>query len=344
MKELPKVTIIIPCRNEEKFIGKCLDSLIVQDYPKDKLEILVMNGMSADKTKEIAEKYGREHSFIAGGKPDILSKLTIKVLDNPNKTTPHALNIGLKNSTGELFMHMGAHATYQKDYISKSVKYLIEYDADNVGGILRTLPSINTLMAKAITLILSNKFGTGNSFFRIGSDKPIWADTVFGGCYKREMLVKVGGYNEKLTRSQDMELNMRLKKIGAKTLLAPDIIGSYYPKSTFNSFFKHNISDGIWAIYPLKFGAPIFSVRHLAPLAFILVLVITAILGGFFKIFLWLLILELVVYFGTSKIISIKIAKKEKRLVLIVPLMASFFARHFGYGIGSLIGLIKLIF
>jgi len=328
---LLKVTIVIPCRNEEKFIDKCLDSLIAQDYPKEKLEIFVLDGMSTDKTKQIVEEYNKNHSFI-------------KVFDNSNKTSPYALNIGLKNSTGELFMHMGAHATYQKDYISKSVKYLIEYNADNVGGILQTLPSTNTLMAKAITLVLSNKFGTGNAFFRVGSNKPIWVDTVFGGCYKKEILIKVGGYNEKLTRSQDMEMNMRLKKIGAKTLLAPDIIGSYYPKSTFNSFFKHNISDGIWAIYPIKFGAPVFTVRHLAPLAFILTIIGTVILGIFFEIFLWLLIVELVVYFGTSKIISIKIAEKEKRLALIFPLIAGFFARHFGYGIGSLIGLIKLIF
>ena len=330
MNNLPKVTIIIPCRNEEKFIGKCLDSLIDQDYPKEKLEILVLNGMSVDKTREIAQEYSKKNSFIS-------------FLNNPSKTTPCALNIGIKNSIGELIMRMDAHTTYQPDYVSKSVKYLIEYNADNVGGILQTLPSTNTLMAKAITLVLSNKFGTGNAFFRIGSDKPIWVDTVFGGCYKKEMLIKIGGYNEKLTRSQDMEMNMRLKKIGAKTLLAPDIIGHYYPKSTLNSFFRHNISDGIWAIYPLKFGAPIFTVRHLAPLAFVLIILITAILGIFFKIFFWLLLLELVIYFGISKIVSIKIAGKERRLILTPYLIAAFFARHFGYGIGSLIGAIKLM-
>ena len=324
------VSVIIPCRNEEKFIGKCLDSLVTQDYPKDKLEIFVLNGISVDKTKEIVREYNKKYPFI-------------KILDNPNKTSPYALNIGIKNSTGELIMHMGAHTIYQLDYVSKSVKYLIEYNADNVGGVLRTLPSINTLMAKAITLVLSNKFGTGNAFFRIGSDKPIWVDTVFGGCYKKEMLIKVGGYNEKLTRSQDMEMNMRLKKIGAKMLLAPDIVSYYYPKATFKAFFKHNISDGIWAIYPLKFGAPIFTVRHLAPLAFILILIGTAVFGIFFKIFLWLLLLELVVYFGTSKIISIRIAEKEKKLILTPYLVTAFFARHFGYGIGSFIGLIKLI-
>ncbi|MFA5386127.1 MAG: glycosyltransferase family 2 protein [Candidatus Paceibacterota bacterium] len=327
----PKVTIVIPCRNEERFIRKCLDSLIGQDYPKDKLEIFVLNGMSTDKTKQIVEKYSEKYSFI-------------KAFDNPNKTSSYALNIGLKHSTGELFMHMGAHATYQNDHISKSVRYLIEYDADNVGGILRTLPSANTLMAKAITLVLSNKFGTGNAFFRIGSDKPIWVDTVFGGCYKKEMLVRVGGYNEKLARSQDMEMNMRLKKIRAKTLLVPDIVSCYYPKPTFNSFFKHNISDGIWAVYPIKFGVAVFNVRHLAPLAFILILVITAILGGFFKIFLWFFVLELIIYFGMSLLFSAKIAAKEKRLALIPFLVAGFFARHFGYGIGSFVGLIKLIF
>ena len=329
MKDLPKVTIIIPCRNEKKFIGKCLDSLIAQDYPKDKLEILVLNGMSTDKTKTVVEGYGRKHPFI-------------KILDNPNKTSPCALNIGIKNSTGELIIHMGAHSTYQPNYVSKSVNYLIEYGADNVGGILLTLPASNTLIAKAIALVLSNRFGTGNAFFRLGSDKPIWVDTVFGGCYKKEMLLKVGLYNEKLTRSQDMEMNMRIKKAGGKILLAPDIIAYYYPTSTLKEFFKHNFTDGIWALYPLKFGASL-KLRHYVPFIFVLSLIFFLISSFFFKPTIYLFLFIIGLYLLASLFFSISIAIREKNLGLFFVLPLAFACRHFGYGLGSLIGLIKLI-
>ena len=329
MKDLPKVTIIIPCRNEKKFIGKCLDSLIAQDYPKDKLEILVLNGMSTDKTKTVVEGYGRKHPFI-------------KILDNPNKTSPCALNIGIKNSTGELIIHMGAHSTYQPNYVSKSVNYLIEYGADNVGGILLTLPASNTLIAKAIALVLSNRFGTGNAFFRLGSDKPIWVDAVFGGCYKKEMLLKVGLYNEKLTRSQDMEMNMRIKKAGGKILLFPDIITYYYPKPTLKEFFGHNLLDGIWAIYPLKFGASL-KLRHYVPFIFVLSLIFSLILSFFFKPTIYLFLFIIGLYLLASLFFSISIAIREKNLGLFFVLPLAFACRHFGYGLGSLIGFIKLI-
>ena len=329
MKDLPKVTIIIPCRNEKKFIGKCLDSLIAQDYPKDKLEILVLNGMSTDKTKTVVEGYGRKHPFI-------------KILDNPNKTSPCALNIGIKNSTGELIIHMGAHSTYQPNYVSKSVNYLIKYGADNVGGILLTLPASNTLIAKAIALVLSNRFGTGNAFFRLGSDKPIWVDAVFGGCYKKEMLLKVGLYNEKLTRSQDMEMNMRIKKAGGKILLAPDIIAYYYPKPTLKEFFGHNLLDGIWAIYPLKFGASL-KLRHYVPFISVLSLIFFLISSFFFKPTIYLFLFIIGLYLLASLFFSISIAIREKNLGLFFVLPLAFACRHFGYGLGSLIGFIKLI-
>lgn len=306
------VSIIIPCRNEEKYIGRCLDSIVLQDYPKENLEVLVVNGMSDDKTKEIAQNYSRQYSFI-------------KVLDNPNKFTPFGLNLGIKEAKGEIIMRMDAHAGYEKDYILKCLKYLKEYNADNVGGVMKTLPAKNTIIAKAIAIVLSNPFGTGGSYFRIGSKEPREVDTVFGGCYKKEVFEKIGLFNENLVRSQDLEFNLRLKKAGGKILLVPDIVSSYYPKSNLKDFFIHNFKDGIWAIYPLKFVKMPFKLRHYIPLIFVLTLPLS----------IWPYIL-------LSLFFSIKIAIKEKdfRLFFLMPL--AFAARHIGYGLGSILGLIKL--
>ena len=315
---LPFVSIIIPCRNEEKFIGKCLDSIIAQDYPKDRLEVLVVDGMSEDGTREIVERYTdmslRARSLachceqseaisardklrnlgIATSLPALA--MTIKLLDNPKKITPCALNIGIKNAKGEIILWMSAHNRYEKDYVSKCVKYLKEYDADNVGGVMITLPRDNAFIGQAIATVLSHPFGVGNSVFRTGAKEPKWVDTVFGGCYKKEVFDKIGLFNESLVRSQDMEFNLRLKKTGGKILLAPDIVSYYYPKSNLKDFFIHNFEDGSWVTYPLKFGIKAFSWRHLIPLFFILGLVGTGILGIFFSPLLWLFLFVLSSY------------------------------------------------
>lgn len=328
---LPFVSVIIPCRNEEKYIGKCLGSLLSQDYPKEKMEILVIDGMSEDKTREIVENYIKEYPLF-------------KLLDNSKKFNPFAINIGIKSSNGEIVMIMGAHTHYEKDYISKCVKYLTEneYDADNVGGVLKIVPIENTLTAGAIAFSLSSPFGSGTSYYRTGLKKPRWVDTVFGGCYKREVFKKIGLFNESLVRSQDMEFNLRLKKAGGKTLLVPEIVAYYYPKSNLKDFFLHNFEDGIWAIYPLKFVKIPLRLRHYIPLIFISSLLGTGMLGIFFSVSFWLFLFVLGLYFLINIYFSAKIAAREKNLGYLFLMPISFAARHFGYGLGSIFGLIKL--
>lgn len=326
---LPYVSIIIPCLNEEKYIEKCLDSIINNDYPKDKLEILVVDGASNDRTKELVKNYSTKHSFV-------------KIFDNPKKFTPVSLNIGIKQAKGEVIARMDAHAFYEKDYLSKCVKYLYEYGVDNVGGVMMTRPRKDTLLGKVIAAVLSNPFGVGNAFFRTGVKEPILVDTVFGGCYKREVFQKIGYFNENLPRGQDMELNMRLKKSGGKILLAPDIKSFYYARSDFISFWRHSFTDGVELVYPLKFGVVIFSWRHLAPLAFVLSLIVLLPLTFFSLKFFILLSLVLSSYLLISIFFSAKIsfAKKDFRYLFLAPI--GFALLHFGYGSGSVWGLLKV--
>jgi len=318
MKELAGdkqfVSIIIPCRNEEKFISQCLDSILANDYPKENLEILVIDGVSEDGTKEIVKKYTNQYPFI-------------KILENPKKFTPFALNIGIKQAKGEIIMRMDAHSTYEKDYILKCIKYLKEYNADNVGGIWKIVPREKTLVAKSIAFASSSIFGAGDAFYRRSYSKgPKWVDTVFGGCYKKEVFKKIGLFNKNLIRSEDMEFNLRLRKAGGKILLVPEIVSYYYPKSNLKEFFFHNFEDGIWAIYPLKFMKTPLRLRHYIPLIFVLTLPLN----------IWF-------YIPLSLFFSLQIAFREKdlRLFFLMPLV--FAARHIGYGLGSVVGLIKLL-
>jgi glycosyltransferase involved in cell wall biosynthesis len=327
--QLPFVSIIIPCKNEEKFIAKCLDSILIQDFAKENLEVLVIDGASEDKTKEIVRSYARKYPFI-------------KLLENAQKYTPFGLNIGVKAAQGDIIMRMDAHAGYENDYIAKCVKYSQESGADNVGGRIRTVPADQTSEAKAVAICLSHPFGVASSF-RLGSANPREVDTVFGGCYKKEVFKKIGYFNEKLLRSQDYEFNLRLRAAGGKIIMFPDILATYYPQATLWGFLKHNFEDGFWVTYPLKFKIKYFGFRHLLPLIFVLTIILLGLLSLIFPIFRLLFELLIIFYLFLTILFSWQIALKNKNFGLTTDMLIAFLSRHFGYGLGSLWGLVKIL-
>jgi glycosyltransferase involved in cell wall biosynthesis len=321
------VSIIIPCRNEEKFIGKCLDSIIAQDYPKENLEVFVADGMSDDKTREIVADYCQKYSFI-------------KLLDNPRKFTPFALNIGIKNSSGKIIVRMDAHADYAKDYVSRCIGAMNDSDADNVGGRVMVMPRDNSLASRAIALCLSSFFGAGNAIYKIKIvKKPVEVDTVFCGCYRKEVFDKIGFFDERMIRNQDLEFNLRLCRAGGKIVLFPRIISYYFPKKSLREFAKHNYDDGYWVIYPLSYGLKTFSWRHLLPLLFVLGLLLSLAAGLFAKQILLLFYAAMGSYALVSLFFSLVAALKEKTPGLLFIMPAVFFIRHFFYGLGSLAAL-----
>jgi len=330
VSNLPYVSIIIPCRNEEKFIGNCLDSIVLNDYPKKRLEVLVVDGMSEDGTKEIAKKYVQQYAFI-------------NILDNPKRIIPSAMNIGIRNAKGDIIMKMDAHSTYKEDYISKCIKYLYEYNADNVGGIWHMIPRENTLLGKSIVFALSTPFGAGNAHFKIGSKEPRWVDTAPFGCYRKNVFNRIGLYDENIARSEDFNINSKLRRSGGKILLIPDIIIYYYTRSKFSEFCKHNFDNGFWITYPLKFFRTLFSWRHLLPLLFVLILISLIALSIFFPISLWLLLFIIASYILINFYFSCNITYKEKDLRYLILMPITFASIHLCYGLGSAWGLWKVI-
>jgi len=325
------ISIIIPCYNEKKFIDKCLNSILVNDYRKDKMEVLIIDGMSDDGTRYVIEQYMKDYKFI-------------HLLDNAKRHTAVALNIGIKNARGQLILWMSAHNLYEKQYISKCIKYMEEFHADAVGGIIKSLPRNNNFPGKLICIAVSHPFGVGRSLHKIGTRIPQWVDTAFGTCYKREVFQRIGFFNEKLVRGQDMEFSLRLKKAGIKTLLAPDLISYYYTRTHLKSFIKHNFINGLWAILPFKYSniMPV-SLRHLVPLVFVLSLIGFGLLSLINIFCLWALVGILGAYLLLNIYFSIQIAIKEKdlRLFFLIPIL--FATLHISYGLGSVLGLIKCL-
>jgi GT2 family glycosyltransferase len=331
MKEIPFVSIIVPCRNEVKFIDACLSSINANDYPKDHLEVLVVDGMSEHATRSIIENYASRFSFI-------------KMVDNPKMVTPTALNIGIGLAKGEIIIWMSAHNRYCTNYISRSVECLETYGADNVGGIIITEPRDRTLVGKAIVSALSHVFGVGASYFRIQRNHPTWVDTVFGGCYKRAVFDRIGLFNEALVRGQDMEFNLRLRKAGGKILLAPDIVSYYAARSDFWSFVKHNWTNGVWAILPFVYSQVMpVSWRHLVPMAFVLGLASLGVLAVIWTPGRWLFAGAVGIYAVAAVAAAFHVAVRESdvRLLPLMPLI--FVALHLSYGSGSCWGLLKAV-
>ncbi len=330
MEKIQLVSIIIPCRNEEKFISKCLDSVLENDYPKDNLEIFVVDGMSCDKTVEIVKKYTEKCPLI-------------KLLDNPKLVAASALNIGIKASRGEIIIRMDAHAIYEKCYISKCVNYLKINGADNVGGIISVISRTNTLIGMGITKASSSFLGTGGAQYKTGTKKFEEVDTVPFGCFRRDVFDRIGFFNENLERSQDMEFNLRLKRAGGKIYLFPDIISYYYVRSNLKEFFIHNFRDGIWAIYPFKFTKKLFKPRHYVPLAFVSGLIVSLILGLFFRLFFYIFCVVAILYVCAIIYAAVKVFLKEKDATYLFSLPIALTTRHFAYGFGSVFGIIKLL-
>jgi glycosyltransferase involved in cell wall biosynthesis len=321
------VSVIIPVRNEERYIEKCIQSILKQTYPKENLEVFLVDGRSEDRTREIIEEYTKRYPFI-------------KLLDNPDRIVPTALNRGVKAAKGEIIIRMDAHTVYAEDYIEKCVETLKEVDADNVGGPIVTLPGDDTIIAKAIALATSHPFGVGNSKFRT-SRKAEYVDTVTFGAFRRDVFQRVGFFDERLVRNQDIEFNYRIRRSGGKIFLNPAIKSFYYNQATLRGLWKQNFRNGMWNIFTTALTNSPLSLRHYIPFAFVSSLLVSLFLS-FFRYEFFILFLSIVgLYVLTGLFFSIKIGLKT-RIAYIPFLFASFLTLHLSYGFGSLSGLLKL--
>ncbi|BEG97960.1 glycosyltransferase family 2 protein [Bacteroides sedimenti] len=326
-----KVSIICPIYNEEKYISKCIDSILLTDYPKEGMEVLFVDGMSKDGTRGIIKEYIKKYPFI-------------KLIDNPFKIVPYAMNKGIKHSIGEVIIRIDAHCVYPSNYVSLLVKYLYELNADNVGGVWRTLPSSNKTVCRAIAVASSHRFGVGNSKHKIGTQKIIETDTVPFGCYRRNVFHKIGLFDEELIRNQDDEFNGRLIKNGGKIFLIPQVRIDYFARDTIRKMSEMYYQYGLFKpLVVKKIGSPT-TLRQLFPVVFVLGLIFGAILSCFSKLFLTIYSFVIALYFGIAIICSIisSIKSKDWRLTLILPFV--FFIIHLSYGYGYLIGIFKIFF
>jgi glycosyltransferase involved in cell wall biosynthesis len=326
---VPLVTIVIPCRNEQDWIGSCLDSIIRNDYPKDRLEVLIVDGMSTDDTRAAIQPFLKEHIFI-------------RLMDNPPRTTPAALNIGIAAAKGDVIMRLDAHYEYPTNYISRLVHWLLESGADNVGGVLRMDPANDTAMARAIAVAVTHRFGIGNAHYRLGVSKPRSVDTVPFGCYRREVFERIGKFDEELLRNQDLEFNLRLRKRGGTILLVPDVVIRGRARDSLRKLVRLYYQYGYFNPLVMWKLVGKANLRQIVPPTFLLSLLVTGVLSPWFPWLAWLFLAILGSYLIVMFANSVAAARKHGlacglRLPLVFAIM------HFSHGYGFLRGVLDFV-
>ena len=325
------ISIVCPIYNEEKYIASCIDSILQQDYPIDDWEILFVDGMSKDKTREIVNEYVQKYPFI-------------KLLDNPHKIVPYAMNIGIEAAKGDVIIRLDAHCSYPTNYFSELVRNLEELpNAENVGGVCVTLPCNESTEATGIAIALSSSFGMGDSSFRVGADEIKKVDTVPFGCFRKTLFDKIGLYDLELVRNQDDELNGRIIKNGGDIFLIPSLKIEYFARDKVAKMRKMFYQYGLFKpLVNKKLGSPA-TVRQFFPLAFLLGVVLGGVLSVFFKWIRDVYFAVLILYFGIGIYIGIKESLRTKKWGLILLMPWLYLNIHLSYGWGYLVGIWKLI-
>jgi len=321
----PRVSIVMPCRNEAAYIGPCLESVLTTDYPLDRVEVLVADGRSDDGTRGIVERFAALHPCV-------------RVLDNPARITPAALNMAIRAATGDVIIRMDAHGIYPPDYVSRLVNALVETGADNVGGVVITLPADDTATARAIALAFAHPLGVGNAYFRIGVAGRRWVDTVPFGCFRRELFERVGMFDEELVRNQDDEFNLRLIGRGGRVLLLPDVVSQYYGRRSLGAVARMFYQYGYFKPLVARKAVRIMT-RQLVPPLFVLSLVVTAALGIALPTARELLA-GIVGTYGALVLTGAALAARKDGVRCATALAAVFAVMHLSYGVGYLHGII----
>lgn len=331
-----RLSVICPVLNEEKYIEKCIQSVVDSDFPKNDMELLLIDGGSSDRTIQIIDRYCEKYSWI-------------HVMENPRKIVPCALNLGIQTAHGRYIIRIDAHADYPKNYFSTLINWHEKIDADNIGTVCRTDVLNKTPKTLAIREVLCNKIGVGNSAFRTGIKELQAADTVPFGCWKAEVFKKYGMFNEKLIRNQDIELNKRILRNDGRIFLVPDSYCTYYARETWKAIAKNNFQNGVWNILTVFYTGNLnsISLRHLVPLFFVLSLVVPVLLAGILATFVsWgaycgvISFCSLMAYLSLISVLSLYLAVKKK--LNAIYLFVTFAILHLAYGSGSLAGFLRI--
>ena len=327
------VSVIIPCYNEERFIGKALENLVDQ-YPAEDYEIVVVDGMSEDRTREVVAEFQLAHPNIA-----------LTFVDNPARNIPHALNLGIAAARGQIIARIDAHAAPSAGYIRRCVAVLNEGEAAVVGMPCRVRPGANTMIAGAIATAVSHPFGIGDAKYRLdpGSDQAAQedVDTVAFACFEKSVWTSLGGFDEKLLTNEDYDFNYRVRQRGQRVVLDRREHCDYFARTTIGSLANQYLRYGFWKAQMVKQQPRSLKLRHLVAPGFVASSVLLAGLGFFNALAWYSLAVVLSTYVLAALVFSVHATRNKRErpaVMLVLPLI--FLTIHVSWGSSFLVGLV----
>lgn len=320
--QLPRVSVLMPVRNEATYIARSLGAVLAQDYPWERVEVLVADGMSTDGTRELIKE-------IQAGRPNVT------LLDNPGLIAPTALNVATMAATGDILVRVDGHCEIAPDYISTCVRHLLEDGVDGVGGSVVTVGESQA--ARAIALAMSSRFGVGDSAFRTATGTTMLVDTIPFPAYTRRVVEEAGPYDEVMVRNQDDEYNYRIRELGGRLLLAADVQSRYHSRATLASLWRQYFGYGFWKARVLRKHPHQMKPRQFVPGLLVFCLVAGLVLSPFSRSARRLFWATAAAYGCASVLASLNIAARSDWWHL-PRLPLAFGALHLSYGAGFLLG------
>ena len=323
------VSIIIPCFNEEKHIASLLDGILSQGYPLDDLEVVIADGFSTDQTRIRIAEYQLTHP-----------ELKLHLVDNQLRTIPSGLNTAIKASKGTFIIRLDAHSIPQPFYIQRCIEALKSGKGDNVGGIWLVRPAENNWIAESIAAAGSHPLGVGDANYRISTSAG-YVDTVPFGAYRRDLVERIGLYDESLLSNEDYEFNSRIRKSGGKVWLDPEIRSVYFARGSYSSLARQYWRYGFWKVQMLRRYPETIRYRQALPPLFVGGMALLLLLSPFLKIAFNFFILFALIYLLTLLIAAVVYSLQKKNLNFIIGLPLAISIMHFCWGGGfwwSLLG------
>lgn len=328
--ELWSVSVVIPCYNEERYIGKALESLIEQ-YDAGRYEIVVVDGMSEDRTREVVAEFAAAHPGV------------VRVFDNPQRSIPAALNIGISRARGEVIARMDAHSAPAANYVRRCVELLRDRQAAVAGMSLSIRPGAETRTARAVALAVAHPFGIGDAKYRTvqGGESAQVVDTVPFGSFRKSTWETVGGFNEELLTNEDYEFYYRIRQRGGRILMDESAACSYFARATIKDLARQYARYGGWKARMIKMHPRSIRLRQMVAPAFVAALLVLGAVGVWWTPALWLLLGAVVApYAALSLFFALKLARRAGELSLLPLLSLAFFVIHTTWGASFLLGLL----
>ena len=326
----PRISIIVPCYNEQATIRQLLEAIYHQTYPRAELEVVIADGFSIDSTRDAIANFQIEH-------PDLI----VRIVDNAARTIPSAINCAIQASTGESIIRMDAHSRPYPDYVERCIIALDEGLGENVGGVWEIEPGGRTWIAESIAIAASHPLGVGDAGYRIGAHASV-VDTVPFGAFRRTLIDKIGPFDETLLSNEDYEFNVRIRQSGGCVWLDPEIVTIYYARSTLQELARQYWRYGYWKFRMLRRYPGTLRWRQALPPLFVASLV-GLLLFSWWQLAGWFLVLELALYVAALLLAGMLSSLRQRKLNLFIGLPLSIATMHLAWGGGFLWSVIMSI-